>query len=129
MTTRWFSSSRRDIVCFFVILFILIVIAVTVAVHLLGSHSDGTGRDDASNARSGSGSPGWQSQDFTTFRPRVSFLPTTVVSTGQPGVGVLVESEPVPPYETPPNDTSPGGSGGQDDKVKFVLRYQRDLNK
>uniref|UniRef100_A0AAG5CYG4 Peptidase M12B domain-containing protein n=1 Tax=Anopheles atroparvus TaxID=41427 RepID=A0AAG5CYG4_ANOAO len=120
MTTRCYTN-RRKIVCFFVIvagLFVIFALFGWVIFHLFQRHVD-----KPANPTGEAATPSWLMKRTTTDRPRVSFV-QNAAATGQVGVGVLVESDPVPPYETPPNDTSPGGSGRQDGKgaIESTLR-------
>uniref|UniRef100_A0A182J0U1 Uncharacterized protein n=1 Tax=Anopheles atroparvus TaxID=41427 RepID=A0A182J0U1_ANOAO len=122
MTTRCYTN-RRKIVCFFVIvagLFVIFALFGWVIFHLFQRHVD-----KPANPTGEAATPSWLMKRTTTDRPRVSFV-QNAAATGQVGVGVLVESDPVPPYETPPNDTSPGGSGRQDGKAitQYVLIFR-----
>nr|XP_040220172.2 A disintegrin and metalloproteinase with thrombospondin motifs 9 isoform X3 [Anopheles coluzzii] len=107
MTTGWYPSRRK--ICFLISGCIAILIILLLLTLCLVSY-----RSEPSES--------WQSPSSTI--PHL--WKTTTESMGQSHVlldhrvDVLVPSEHVPPFETPPNDTSPGGNGTSKGKEAAV---------
>ncbi|XP_052863220.1 A disintegrin and metalloproteinase with thrombospondin motifs 9 [Anopheles cruzii] len=110
MTTRCYSFRRK--ILFWVPGFLFIVIAVALMVHFFSSPGgEGAGQ---------SSSEGWSPIRNTTLIPLTAEFATessSRIAGGWRGSGVLVESERVQPFETPPNDTSPDENGTNDAKA------------
>ncbi|XP_052903499.1 A disintegrin and metalloproteinase with thrombospondin motifs 9 [Anopheles moucheti] len=104
MTTRWYSSGRRRI-CFLVVGIVCIIIILIPLAPYIASYSSQPSTPNQWQMHSSN-----ESELVPTTREpfyRISYAQS-------PPRIVMVGSEHVPPYETPPNDTSPDGSGTSD---------------
>uniref|UniRef100_A0A182F7T6 Uncharacterized protein n=1 Tax=Anopheles albimanus TaxID=7167 RepID=A0A182F7T6_ANOAL len=111
MTTRCYSLTRHRIPL--AIGFVVIVILVAVFVHSWL----GVGQSPAEP---------WLIRSSTPAAPTASTTAISLMHQLQPssGTGILVESERVRPFETPPSDISPdAGSVGQDGTKRMAANH------
>ncbi|XP_035895635.1 A disintegrin and metalloproteinase with thrombospondin motifs 9 isoform X4 [Anopheles stephensi] len=112
MTTRWYSSRSRF--CFLVAGFLLIVIILIMLVPFIARISSEPTPPNRWETGGSSTDPVTTTTEFVT---RQNFASVRF--------GSVVESERVRPFETPPNDTSPGGT--VDGKAATVRESTRRL--